>query len=87
LWSCFSAFARKTALIPSPLRGDISRLTQSQILLRGLPHILGAAARGVAEFTADEASFKDSADHCAMTPLHVFIMISKEYYQIFKPKF
>jgi hypothetical protein len=35
---------------------------------------------------ADAASFKYSADHCTLTPLHVSIMISKDCYQIFRPK-
>jgi hypothetical protein len=47
---------------------------------------LDAAARGFPEFTADAASFKDSVDHCALTTLHVFAMISKEYYQNSKIK-
>jgi hypothetical protein len=40
---------------------------------------MDAAARGVPEFTADAESYKNSDDHCALTPFHVFIMISKEY--------
>jgi hypothetical protein len=52
-----------------------------------MPHILDAAARGFPEFIADTANFKDSVDRYALTPLHVSIMISKECYTIFTPKF
>jgi hypothetical protein len=48
---------------------------------------LEAAARGVTEFTADAAGLKGSVDHFALTPLHVFIMISEECSQIFRQKF
>jgi hypothetical protein len=48
---------------------------------------LDAAARGFPEFKEDAASFEDSVDHRALTPLHIFITISKESYQIFGPKF
>jgi hypothetical protein len=48
---------------------------------------MDADARGFPEFTADAANFNDSVDHCALTPLHVFILISKEQYQIFRPKY
>jgi hypothetical protein len=32
--------------------------------------------RGFPEFTADAATFKNSVDHCALTHLRSFIMIS-----------
>jgi hypothetical protein len=37
---------------------------------------LNAAAKGFPEFREDAASFEDSIDHRALTPLHVFFMIS-----------
>jgi hypothetical protein len=67
-WSCFSASAGRTAFHPSLFR-DLSPLAHSRRFLRGIPCFLDAAARGVTEFTADAASFKDSVDHCALTPL------------------
>jgi hypothetical protein len=50
-----------------------------------MSHTSDAAARGFPESTADAANFKDSVYHCALTPLHVLIMISKEFYTIFRP--
>jgi hypothetical protein len=70
-WSCISASAGKNAFRPSLFRGDPCRLTLSRSVLRGIPRILDAAARGVPGFA------EDSVDHCALTPLHVCIMISK----------
>jgi hypothetical protein len=48
---------------------------------------LDAASRRFPEFIADVASFKNSVDRCVLTLLRVFIMISKEYYEILRPKF
>jgi hypothetical protein len=53
--------------------------------LRGIPHVLNAAARGIQVFRAQAASFTGSVDHCALILLHVSIMISNGYYQIFRP--
>jgi hypothetical protein len=58
-------------------RGDPSGLTLSRSVLRGIPCILDAAARRVPEFAGNAAIFNDSVDHCALTSLHVCIMISK----------
>jgi hypothetical protein len=44
-----------------------------------VPHIWDAAAMGFPEFTADMTSFEDTVDHCDLTPLHVFTMLSKKY--------
>jgi hypothetical protein len=55
-------------------------------ILRRRLSILDTAARGVWEFAADAAWFKDFVDHCVLTSSYVF-MISKEYYHIFRPEF
>jgi hypothetical protein len=85
-WSCFSTSAGKTAFHASISR-DFSGLTQSRSVLRGIPRsFFDVAARGFPALTADAASFTDSGDHCVLSPLHVFLMMSEEYSQIFKPK-
>jgi hypothetical protein len=39
---------------------------------------LDAAASGFTEFTAEAASFHDSINHLALTPLRILILISKQ---------
>jgi hypothetical protein len=45
--SCFSSSTGKNTFRPSFFGGELSRLTLSRIVLRGMPRIMGAAAQGV----------------------------------------
>jgi hypothetical protein len=83
----FFSTAGKTAFRPRFFREDPFRLTQSRNVLRGIPHVLDAAAKGFPEFRTDAATIKDAVDYFALTPLYVFIMISEECYHVFRPKF
>jgi hypothetical protein len=86
-WKWTSAFADKTASRLGVFIRYLFTLTQSRSVLWGIPCILDVAGKGVPGFTATTASSKDSVDHCSVTLSHIFLMIWKKCFQMFKPKF
>jgi hypothetical protein len=56
--SCISISTCKAAFCPRFILADLSRLTQSQSVPRGVPYILEAVSEGVLDFAVDTASFQ-----------------------------